>query len=80
MCLSIPVKIVRIGENGEAEAEIGGVRRPVSLTFVPEARVGDYVLMHVGYAIQRLDETAAQETLALLAEAAQIDAAEVQDQ
>jgi len=70
MCLGIPVKIVSVGDDGEAEAEIGGVRRPVSLVFVPEVRAGDYVLMHVGYAIQRLDETAAQKTLELLAEAA----------
>ena len=70
MCLGIPVKIVSVGDNDEAEAEIGGVRRPVSLVFVPEARAGDYVLMHVGYAIQRLDEIAARETLELLAELA----------
>jgi len=71
MCLGIPVKIVRILENGEGEGEIGGLHRPVSLVFVPDAQVGDYVLMHVGYAIQRLDEAAAVEMLELLSEAAE---------
>jgi len=51
--------------------ELAGVVREVSLMLLPEARVGDYLLIHAGYALQRLDEADAQETLRLLAEVAQ---------
>ncbi|MBI4319843.1 MAG: HypC/HybG/HupF family hydrogenase formation chaperone [Chloroflexi bacterium] len=66
MCLGIPARIVSLGDGSGAEVEVGGVRREADLTLVPEARVGDYVLIHVGYAIQRIDEAAALETLRLL--------------
>lgn len=67
MCLAIPARIVAI--NGyNAEVDIGGVRRTISLIFVPEAKVGDYVYVHTGYAISILDEEQAQETLRLLEE------------
>ncbi len=67
MCLAIPARIVSI--NGyNAEVDIGGVRRTISLIFVPEAKVGDYVYVHTGYAISILDEAQAQETLRLLEE------------
>ena len=71
MCLAIPVKIVST-EGDEAEAEIGGVRRRVSIAFTPEAKVGDYVLLHTGYAIGVVDEAEAQETLKLLEEIASL--------
>jgi len=71
MCLAIPVKIVSI-DGDEAEAEIGGVRRRVSIAFTPEAKVGDYVLLHTGYAIGVVDETEAEETLKLLEEIASL--------
>jgi hydrogenase expression/formation protein HypC len=58
-------------EGTLARAEIGGVERTVSLALTPEARVGDYVLMHTGFAISVLDPEEAQETLRLLAELAQ---------
>jgi hydrogenase expression/formation protein HypC len=71
MCLAIPVKIASI--NGEeAEGEIGGVRRRVSIAFTPEAKVGDYVLLHTGYAIAVVDEAEAKETLKLLEEIASL--------
>lgn len=66
MCLAVPTRVVRI-EGDKAEAEIGGVARRVSLAFVPEARVGDYVLIHAGFAISVLDEESARESLDLLA-------------
>ena len=67
MCLAVPTRVVRIaGEEGEAE--IGGVLRRISLAFTPEARVGDYVLLHAGFAISVLDEASARESLALLDE------------
>jgi hydrogenase expression/formation protein HypC len=67
MCLAVPVKIVSI-DGDAAEIEIAGVRRRVSIALTPEARVGDYVLLHTGYAIGVVDETEAEETLKLLEE------------
>jgi hydrogenase expression/formation protein HypC len=71
MCLAIPVRIVSI-DGEEAETDIGGVRRRVSIAFTPEARVGDYVLLHTGYAITVVDEAEAEETLKLLEEIASL--------
>jgi hydrogenase expression/formation protein HypC len=56
-------------DGSEGKAEIDGVARRVSLDLVPEAKVGDFVIIHAGYAIQMMDEKAAEEQLALLAEA-----------
>lgn len=61
MCLAIPVRIVRI-EGETAIGEVNGVEREVSLIMTPEARVGDYVIVHAGFAIQILDRQAAEET------------------
>jgi hydrogenase expression/formation protein HypC len=67
MCLAIPVRVQRIvGEM--AEVELSGVVREVSLVLTPQAREGDYVLIHTGFAISVIDEQEAQETLALFAE------------
>ena len=71
MCLAIPVRIVSI-DGDEAETEIAGVRRRVSIVFIPEAKVGDYVLLHTGYAIGVIDEAEAEETLKLLEEIASL--------
>ena len=71
MCLAIPALIKSI-ENKEAEAEIGGVTRRISLWLTPEAKVGDYVLVHTGYAINVLDQREAEETLALLRQIAEL--------
>ena len=68
MCLAVPMKIVE-SDGAIATAEISGVRREVDLTLLPEAGVGDYVIVHAGFAISVLDEEEAQKTLALLAEA-----------
>ena len=57
-------------ENNMAVIDVDGVRRECSLLLVEDARVGDYVIVHAGFAISKLDETAALETLALLKEAA----------
>ena len=67
MCLAVPTRVVRILED-QADAEIGGVFRRISVAFTPEARVGDYVLIHAGFAINVLDEQSARESLALLEE------------
>jgi len=67
MCLAIPALIKSI-EDKEAEAEIGGIIRCISLWLTPEVKVGDYVLIHAGYAINVLDQEEAEETLRLFEE------------
>ena len=67
MCLAVPGRILSIAEvDGTvmAEVDFGGVRKGVCLQYVPDAEVGEYVVVHVGFAIQRLDEQSARETLA----------------
>jgi hydrogenase expression/formation protein HypC len=71
MCLSVPGKIVEI-QNNMARVEVGGVIRDVSMAVCPDVVVGDYVLIHTGFAIQRLDEKEALETLDLLRKMAEI--------
>lgn len=71
MCLAVPVRIVSI-EGNEAETEISGVKRRISLALTPEAKVGDYVLVHTGYAIGIVDQHEAEETLRLLSEIASL--------
>jgi hydrogenase expression/formation protein HypC len=71
MCLAIPALIKYI-EDKEAEVEIGGITRRISLWLTPEARVGDYVLVHTGYAINVLDQKEAEETLTLLRQIAEL--------
>ncbi|MCK5419529.1 MAG: HypC/HybG/HupF family hydrogenase formation chaperone [Desulfobacterales bacterium] len=68
MCLAIPSKITKINNN-MATINVAGVQREASLLLLEDARVGDYVIVHAGFAIQKLDESAAQETLDLLREA-----------
>ena len=70
MCLAIPALITSI-EDKEAEVEIGGISRRISLYLTPEAKVGDYVLVHTGYAINVLDQEEAKETLEILREIAE---------
>ena len=65
MCLAVPVKITSI-EDDQADVDIGGVGRRVSIALTPEARIGDYVLLHTGYAINVLNEAEAKETLDIL--------------
>jgi hydrogenase expression/formation protein HypC len=68
MCLAVPARVVSIDADQMGTVEIGGVGRQVALDLVPETEVGDYVIVHVGFAIERLDEVEAEETLALLNE------------
>jgi hydrogenase expression/formation protein HypC len=67
MCLAVPARIVSIEEQ-EAEVDLGGARRRIGLQLVPEARVGDYVLVHTGFAINVLDPEEAEATLRLFRE------------
>ena len=70
MCLALPARIVELLDTESAIADVGGVRKQISIALVPEAQVGDYVIVHVGHAIGTLDEAEAQATLALFAELA----------
>ena len=73
MCLGIPGKVVEVSEqNGlrMGKVEFGGILKEVCLVYTPEVQVGDYVLVHVGFAISRIDEAEAQETMDLLNEIA----------
>ena len=67
MCLAIPARIVARLESDRAIVELGGVRKDISLALVENVAVGDYVIVHVGYALQRLDTAEAERTLATLA-------------
>lgn len=66
MCLAVPSQIVSIDEMGLAQVSVMGVQRQCSIRLVPDAQVGDYVLVHAGFAIQRIEEQDARETLSLL--------------
>ncbi len=70
MCLAIPSMIVKI-EDEMATIDVDGVKRKASLLLVEDARVGDYVIVHAGFAIRKIDEEAAQESLKYLREAAE---------
>ncbi len=75
MCLAIPARVVQI-EEGLGLVELGGVVREASFMLLPDAQVGDYVLLHAGYALQKLDEVEAEETIRLLTELAEAGRAE----
>jgi hydrogenase expression/formation protein HypC len=67
MCLAVPLKLIQVeGEHGVVE--IAGIRRKVNMSFVEDAQPGDYVVVHTGFAITRMDEAEAAETLRLLSE------------
>lgn len=71
MCLAIPARVAEILEGDQAIVDLGGVRKDVSLALVDGVQVGDYVIVHVGYALNKLDPDEAERTLALFAEMAQ---------
>ena len=65
MCLAVPMKVLKIdGDFGDAE--LGGIIKEVSLSLIDDIKVGDYVLVHAGYAIQKIDENDAIETISFL--------------
>jgi hydrogenase expression/formation protein HypC len=69
MCLALPARIVELLPDSEGLIDVGGVRKRISLELVQEAQPGDYVIVHVGYALQKLDPVEAARTLQLFAEA-----------
>ncbi|QHV01825.1 HypC/HybG/HupF family hydrogenase formation chaperone [Synechocystis sp. B12] len=73
MCLALPGQVVSLMPNSDpllltGKVSFGGIIKTISLAYVPEVKVGDYVIVHVGFAISIVDEEAAQETLTDLAE------------
>lgn len=68
MCLAVPARIVELLPDQQAIVEVGGVSSTISLALLDGAEVGEYVIVHVGFAISKLDQEEAQKTLALFAE------------
>lgn len=68
MCLAVPAQVVEIvdEENQIAKVDIGGVRRNISVALLDDVKIGDWVLVHVGFAIQKVDEEEAERTIELL--------------
>ena len=76
MCLAVPGKVLEISERDltrMAKVDFGGVVKDVCLAYLPEIEVGDYTIVHVGFAIQKLDEESALETLALFESLGMLD-------
>ena len=72
MCLAIPVEVTELLEGGMARVTLDGVGKEISLALVDDVKPGDYVILHVGYALSKIDPAEAERTLALLAEAGQL--------
>ena len=68
MCLALPVKVIALGDDDKATVDLGGVKKEISLALLDDVAVGDYVILHVGYALSKLDPDEAEKTLALFAE------------
>ena len=70
MCLALPARVIEKLENDQAIVELGGVKKEISLALLDTVDVGDYVIVHVGFALNKLDQEEAAKTLALFAEIA----------
>lgn len=70
MCLALPARLIEIRAAEQAVVELGGIRKDISIALVPEARIGDYVIVHVGHAIGRIDPDEAERTLRMFGELA----------
>ncbi|NDP38529.1 MAG: HypC/HybG/HupF family hydrogenase formation chaperone [Rhodoferax sp.] len=71
MCLALPVKVIEVGcgpAGDWAIVDLGGVKKEISLALLDDVQVGDYVILHVGYALSKLDPQEAERTLALFSE------------
>jgi hydrogenase expression/formation protein HypC len=72
MCLAIPAKVLKIQDDDMATVDVSGVQKEISLTFVDGVSEGDYVIMHMGYALNKLDEKEAIKTLETISEASRL--------
>lgn len=70
MCLALPSRVVALLDDDQAKVDLGGVTKAVSLALVEDVAVGDYVIVHVGYALTKVDPVEAEKTLALFAQMA----------
>jgi hydrogenase expression/formation protein HypC len=68
MCLAIPARVIELRGAEQAMVELGGVRRLISRELIDQVQIGDYLIVHVGYALSKLDEAEARKTLELLAQ------------
>lgn len=75
MCLAVPMRVVSV-EGTAGTVELGGVEQPVNLSFTPDITPGEYVIVHAGFALDRLDEADARRTIELLNELAEATDAE----
>jgi len=66
MCLAVPAKVIKLNANS-ARVEVAGIVRNCNLQLLPEVKLGDYVLLHAGFAIEKIDESEAKETLRIIA-------------
>lgn len=76
MCLAVPGRVTEIWERDQtkmANVDFGGIIKEVCLEFVPDVQVGEYTIVHVGFALQRLDEKSAMETLALFRQMGELE-------
>lgn len=73
MCLAIPVRIEEIKDSETAIADIGGVRKEINVALIADLAVGDYVILHVGYALNKIDPEEAEKTLKLFAELGELE-------
>lgn len=76
MCLAIPARVVELQGDDIAIVDLGGVRKDVSLALVEDVAIGDYLIIHVGFALNKLDPEEAEKTLALFAEIGAVVAAQ----
>jgi hydrogenase expression/formation protein HypC len=67
MCLAVPARVIECHDDDRATVDLGGVRLTISLALVEDVAVDDYVIVHVGYALSKLDRVEAERTLAMLA-------------
>ncbi|KAF0225964.1 MAG: hydrogenase expression/formation protein [Rhodospirillaceae bacterium] len=70
MCLALPSRVVALLDDDQAKVDLGGVTKAISLALVEDVAVGDYVIVHVGYALTKVDPVEAEKTLALFAQMA----------
>ncbi|RTL29728.1 MAG: HypC/HybG/HupF family hydrogenase formation chaperone [Burkholderiales bacterium] len=76
MCLALPARVIEMDATGQhGTVDMGGVRKQVSLALLDQVQLGDYVIVHVGYALTLLDQAEAEQTLALFGQIAQMNAA-----
>lgn len=75
MCLAIPVRMERIESSETGVASVGGILRQIDISLVDDLAEGDYVILHVGYALSKLDETEAENTLRMMSDAGVLEEA-----